>query len=120
MEMKIKWASEVEKDNYPAAETYLSLIFKKEEAAKLVRKLKDAPIDEYPAKDVLRASRLPLDTSSDCLTAEKRKLEQGKKLSPILLVRDERTGTVIVADGYHRLCVTYLFKEDAQIPAKLV
>ena len=118
--MKIKWANDVRKDNYPAAASYLTLIFKKTDALKYVRKLKKAPVEQFAAKDLLRASRLPLDTSSDCLKAEKRKIKQGQKLSPILLVRDERTGTLIVADGYHRLCVTYLFTEDAMVPAKLV
>jgi hypothetical protein len=118
--MKIKWASQVDKDDFPAAETYLSLIFEKADAIKLVKKLKKSPIEEFPAKDILRASRLSLDSSSDSLTAEKRKVEQGKQLSPILLVRDERNGTLIIADGYHRLCVTCLFTEDAKVPAKII
>lgn len=118
--MKIKWASQVAKDDFPAAEAYLSLIFPKADALKLVRKLKKAPLEEFAAKDILRASRLPLDTSSDSLTAEKQKVEQGKHLSPILLVRHERTGNVIIADGYHRVCVTCLFTEDAKVPAKIV
>jgi hypothetical protein len=118
--MKIKWAQDVDKDNYPAAESYLSLIFKKENAAQFVRELRRAPIVQFEAKDVLRASRLPIDRSSDRLSEEKRKVLKGEKLSPILLVRDERTGTVIIADGFHRLCVTYIFTEDAKVPAKIV
>ena len=52
--MKIKWALEVDKDDFPA---YLSLIFNKVDALKLVRKLKKAPLEEFAAKDILRASR---------------------------------------------------------------
>lgn len=69
--MKTKWAPEVDKDDFPVAEAYLSLIFNKVDALKLVCKLKKAPLEEFAPKDIIRASRLPLDTSSDSLTAEK-------------------------------------------------
>ena len=118
--MKIKWASDVAKQDYPAAEMYLTLLFRKAEVTRLLKMLKKAPIEFFAAKDVLRAARLRPDTSSDSLTEEKRKVEQGEKLSPILLVRDERNGRLIIADGYHRVCVTYLFTEVARVPVKLV
>ncbi len=41
-------------------------------------------------------------------------------LSPLLLVRDELNGLVIIADGYHRLCAIYRFDEDAMIFCKIV
>ncbi len=43
-----------------------------------------------------------------------------KKLSPLLLVRDSRTGRVIIADGYHRIRAAYSLDEDASIPCKIV
>jgi hypothetical protein len=48
------------------------------------------------------------------------KIVAGKKLSPILLVRDAKSTRVIIADGYHRLCALYTFDEDAVIPCKIV
>jgi hypothetical protein len=32
----------------------------------------------------------------------------------------KRTGKLIIADGYHRLCAVYKFDEDAMIPRKIV
>jgi hypothetical protein len=118
--MKIKWASDVAKQDYPAAERYLTLLFKKAEVERLLKRLRSAAIESFAAKDVLRAAGLEADMSSDSLTKEKRKVESGEKLSPILLVRDERNGRLIIADGYHRVCVTYLFSEESKVPVKLV
>ena len=39
---------------------------------------------------------------------------------PLLLLRDEPNGKVVIADGYHRLCAAYGFDEDALIPCKIV
>jgi hypothetical protein len=44
------------------------------------------------------------------------KVKKGKKLSPILLVRD---GKLIVADGYHRLCSIYYLSEDLEVPCRV-
>jgi hypothetical protein len=52
--------------------------------------------------------------------ADRRKIRAGRKLSPLLLVRDTRNGKVVIADGYHRLCAVYGFAEDALIPCKIV
>ena len=45
---------------------------------------------------------------------------RNEKLSPLLLYRDKTNGTLIIADGYHRLCAVYKFDEDAMIPCKIV
>jgi hypothetical protein len=42
------------------------------------------------------------------------------RLSPLLLVRDEKNGRVVIADGYHRLCAVYEIDEDAWVPCKIV
>jgi hypothetical protein len=36
------------------------------------------------------------------------------------LVRDEASGKVVIADGYHRLCAIYSFDEDALIHCKII
>ena len=50
----------------------------------------------------------------------RKKIKQGIPLSPILLVRDEMQGRVVVADGYHRLCAVYEVNEDVWIPCRIV
>jgi disulfide oxidoreductase YuzD len=49
-----------------------------------------------------------------------RKIKTGDHISPLLLVRDQVNGKVVIADGYHRLCAVYRYDEDALIPCKIV
>jgi len=115
------WRSDVEDHDYPAAASYLSLLFSSKRVARLVAQLRDAPIIEFKAKDIFRASQLSLlGVSNLHVERDRKKIREGTKLSPILLVRDRITRTVIVADGYHRLCAVYGFDEDALIPCKIV
>jgi hypothetical protein len=50
------------------------------------------------------------------------KIADAKALSPILLVRgDFRTANPLqIADGYHRVCASYLTDENTPIPCRLV
>ncbi|QNK64731.1 hypothetical protein H7F33_09740 [Pedobacter sp. PAMC26386] len=119
MKESIKWIKDPEEHDYPAASSYLSLIYKDSE--KFVKLLKTAPIVEFKAKDVFRAASLPMLTKENSHVAENIvKIKKGTKLSPILLVRDSPNGKVIIADGYHRMCAVYTFNEDAVIPCKIV
>jgi hypothetical protein len=121
MHAQIKWSKRPDKKEYAAAETYLSLVFSKREASKLVKKLKEAQTTKYHAKDILRASALPLLPPRDSLVKEAhKKILAGKRISPLLLVRYVPTGRVILADGYHRLCSVYSIDEDAELPCKIV
>lgn len=107
--------------DYPAAASYLSLIFAAKRAAALVEALREAPITTFKAKDIFRAAQLSLlGVSNLHVERDRQNIRSGKMLSPILLVRDRRTRKVIVADGYHRLCAVYGFDEDALIPCKIV
>lgn len=118
---QIGWLAEPESHDYPAARSYLSLILKPGEAKAAVAKLKQARVTEYAAKDLFRASRLPLlDLSNSHVEKDKSRIDAGEKLSPLLLYRDRRNGRLVIADGYHRLCAVYHFDEDAMIPAKIV
>jgi hypothetical protein len=86
-----------------------------------VRRLKRAPVTAFKAKDIFRASGLSLlGVSNHHVERDRRKILGGKKLSPLLLVRDTVHGKLIIADGYHRLCAVYQFDEDAWIPCKIV
>ena len=117
----IKWLKEPESHDYPAAKSYLSLLYDEDSAKATVKKLKDAPISQFKAKDIFRASGLSLlGISNSHVEKDKSKIESGKELSPLLLVRDSKLGKVIIADGYHRLCSVYLIDEDADIPCKIV
>jgi disulfide oxidoreductase YuzD len=118
---KLRWLPEPEEHNYPAARSYLGLIFDDKKAAQLVRALEEARMTEFKSKDIFRASTLSLlGVSNSHVQKDIKKIAAGKKLSPILLVRDTKSTKVIIADGYHRLCAIYTFDEDAVIPCKIV
>ncbi len=119
--VNIKWLSGPQKQDYPSALSYLSLIYKESAAKAFVKKLKRAPISEFKAKDIFRASRLSLlGISNAHVEKDQRKIKSGQGLSPLLLIRDSDNGKVVIADGYHRLCAVYAFDEDAVIPCKIV
>jgi hypothetical protein len=113
------WKDEPEEQDYPAAESYLSLLIDPGEAAKLVKALQSASkLTHYKAKDILRASRLPLlPEDNKHVASDLNKVKSGKKLSPVLLVRGE---PLQVADGYHRVCASYHIDENADIPCRIV
>ena len=118
---KIQWLPEPEDKDYPSAQSYLSLLHTETETIGLVRKLKDAKVIQFKAKDIFRASGLSLlGVSNSHVTKDQQKIKDGKSLSPLLLVRDPQNGKVIIADGYHRLCAVYSFDEDQTIPCKIV
>jgi disulfide oxidoreductase YuzD len=120
-QIEIKWLSEPEGKDYPAAESYLSLLYDEKTAKVIVSKLKTAPASQFNSKDIFRASMLSLlGVSNSHIEKDRKKIEAGKPLSPILLVRDERNGKVIIADGYHRMCAVYSFNEDELIHCKIV
>ena len=118
---EIQWLSEPEEHNYPAALSYLALVYDEKTAAAIVAKLGSAPMSTFKAKDVFRASRLSLlGVSNAHVEKDRGKIQSGQKLSPLLLVRDAAQGKVVIADGYHRLCAVYSYDEDAVIPCKIV
>jgi hypothetical protein len=87
----------------------------------LSRSSKKAQVLQFKAKDIFRASGLPLlGINNSHVKADQKRLVAGKKLSPLLLVRQASSGKVIIADGYHRLCAAYSLDEDASIPCKIV
>jgi hypothetical protein len=121
MPLKIKWSSKPKEHDYPAALSYLTLIYDEKTAASWVSKLKKAPMAEFKAKDIFRASRLSLlGVSNSHVKTDRTKIKSGCKVSPLLLVRDAANGKVVIADGYHRICAVYTFDEDAVIPCKIV
>src|SRR6266550_2353179 len=119
--VEIMWLGEPEEHNYPAAQSYLRLLFDEATADAVVAKLRKAPISQFKAKDIFRASGLSLlGISNAHVEKDRKKIEDGRELSPLLLVRDAAHGKVVIADGYHRLCAVYSVDEDAEIPCKIV
>ena len=118
---KIKWLPDAEDHDYPAAESFLRLIYREDRVARMVARLRRAPIVQFKAKDIFISSELPLlGVSNSHVEMNRKKIRKGKSLSPILLVRDEKNGKVVIADGYHRLCAIYELDEDALIQCKIV
>ena len=116
----VKWFDAPQEHDYPAATSYLSLLLPPDQVDALVKRLREAPPASFKAKDVFRASGLPLLGISNLhLERDKEKIGAGEQLSPILLVRDVAHGRVIVADGYHRLCAVYAVDEDCAIPCRI-
>jgi hypothetical protein len=61
-----------------------------------------------------------LGVSDSHVEKDRVKIRKGQSLSPILLVRDEQNGKVVIADGYHRLCAIYGYDEDSWIRCQIV
>jgi hypothetical protein len=119
--VEVKWLSEPEEHDYPAALAYLTLLYDEQKAATYLDKLKHVPVSEFKAKDIFRASGLSLlGISNAHVEKDQQKIQAGRALSPLLLVRDTVNGKVVIADGYHRLCAVYSCDEDAVIPCKIV
>jgi hypothetical protein len=118
---KIRWLPEPEEKNYPAATSYLNLLFDDVTVITLINKLKKAPITQFKAKDIFRASGLSLlGVSNSHVDKNRAKIKDEVPLSPILLVRDREYRKVIIADGYHRMCAVYSYNEDEMIPCKII
>jgi disulfide oxidoreductase YuzD len=117
----INWLDDVEEHDYPEAESYLLLVYGASEVTKIIARLRSEKIVKFKAKDIFRASQLSiLGISNSHIEKDRKKIKNGTPLSPLLLVRDEKNGKVVIADGYHRLCAIYGFDEDAWISCKIV
>jgi len=112
------WEAKPAKEDYVAAQDYLSLLFGEAETKSLVHKLRQAPTIQHEGKDLLRASQTHLlDRDNPHVSADLKKIKKGKKLSPVLLVRgDARNGvTLTIADGQHRICASWHWDENAPV-----
>ena len=117
------WKDESDEHDYPAAANYLSLLTDPELAKKTAATFKKSAISKYLAKDLLRATRLPLLPIENLhVKADLRKVRKGHLLSPVLLVRGEvqLDRPLIIADGYHRVCASYYLDENAEVLCHIV
>jgi hypothetical protein len=121
--MEVKWLDEPEAHDYEAAADYLSLVADQDLVDKTVAAMRcETPLFRK-AKDILRAADLALlPPSNPHVKSDLEKIHAGKHLSPILLVRgDAADGARLqIADGYHRVCASYVTDENTAIPCRLV
>ena len=118
-----RWKAEPEEHDFPAALDYLSLLLKPEMASRLVESLRSAEGTARKARDLLRASGLPmLPVSNAEVSSDLKKVKRGIKLSPVLLVRGDaaKSRPLIIADGYHRVCASYSIDPEIDIPCRIV
>ena len=121
--MAVKWLDGPEAHDYDAAAAYLSMLADNDAVDKTVAALKAAKPVYQKAKDILRAAGLKLLPETNAhVRLDLAKISDGTKLSPILLVRGSAVGgyALQIADGYHRVCASYLTYENTNIPCHLV
>lgn len=117
------WLDQPEDHDYPAAESYLSLLLPPAGVARIVKALRAAEVEQFAAKDLLRAARLaPLDEKDPHVAHDIAKVKDKKALSPVLLVRGVigRDMPLTIADGYHRICAVWHLEPNTVVPAKII
>lgn len=119
--IEIKWFDTPELHDYDASFDYMRLIFDEKTCNKIIEDLKNAPMTSFKAKDIFRASGLSLaDASNFHVKKNLKKMKNGEKMVPILLVRDSKHGKVHISDGFHRLSAVWTLSEDINIPCKII
>jgi hypothetical protein len=119
---EIIWKQEPDPHDYPAAASYLSLVAVPDLVNLTVAALKAAPVGHFKAKDILRSSQLLLLPADNAhVAADLAKVSNGRRLSPVLLVRGALTRgfPLQIADGYHRVCASYHLDENTDIPCRI-
>jgi hypothetical protein len=100
--IEIKWLADIKDHDYPAAVSYLSLLYDEASVEKYVDQLRKAPMSKFKAKDICRASGLSLlGISNSHVEHDRQKVLAGQSLSPLLLMRAKSNQAVGIADGYH-------------------
>ena len=120
---RLSWKKKPEEEDYAGALSFLSLILPAAKSEKLVTSLRKAKTTDYTAKDLLRASDLPLLSREEPhVDDDLKKINKGKPLAPVLLLRGDVSKGIplIVADGYHRICAICYYDESAPIPCRIV
>lgn len=117
------WRKKPLEKDLAGALSFLLLICPPTRARALVGALRRAATEERTAKDLLRASRLPLLPREDPhVKLDLKSIDKRKPLAPVLLVAGDaaRNIPLTVADGYHRICAVYHHDEEAPIACRLV
>lgn len=114
----VRWKKDVVAHDFDAAEAFLSIRLNPDKARRLVSRLKQAPVTDRRANDILRASgRDPLPLTDPGELHDQTKVAAGKKLSPILVVSFDDGAEI--ADGYHRVSLAYALDPFGTVPLRL-
>ena len=120
---ELTWRRAPQSDDYRAALSYLSLVYPMRHARQLVSKLRRAKTVTHAAKDLLRASNLPLLQRDDSHVGhDLQRIHKGKSISAVLLIQGDASQglPLVVADGYHRICAICYYDEDAPVACRIV
>ena len=117
------WKKAPDEDDLKGAYAYLCLLMPPAKARALVKEMRVAKRSVFQVKDLLRAAGeplLPADTSN--VHEHIVELRAEKRLSPVLLVRGDAhaSRTLIIADGYHRICASYHVDETQDVDCRIV
>jgi len=113
------WKDVPDHHDFRAAWSYLSQHFTPLTALNMHNALTKGAMTTRPAKDIIRASMLRVLPPSDPKVQHNlKKIADGKKLSPVLLVVTD--GKTFIADGFHRCCAIYNLNYDDQVPCIMV
>jgi hypothetical protein len=116
---KVAWSKRPLAQDFAGAAQYLDLIYKSATVRTIVKNYRRAVPKPFAAKDLLRASGLPLLPRDDVqVVGDLKRIRKGKPLAPILLVRGDASSSIPlnIADGYHRICAICYFDETAPVP----
>jgi hypothetical protein len=114
----IRWKKDVVAHDFDAAEAFLSIRLNPAKAKELVKRLRDAPLTERRANDILRASgHDPLPLNDPGVLRDLVHVVAGEKLSPVLVVSFDDGAEI--ADGYHRVSLTYALDPFGVVPVRI-
>jgi hypothetical protein len=119
----VRWFDRIQDHDFAAAGEYLSLVMPPQDAERYRQLLAAAAhtIQQFKAKDILRASGLPvLPRGNVHVAKDLAKIAKGQKISPVLLVRGNWTRPLLIADGYHRCCAVEHYSEDEPVACVLI
>lgn len=119
---RLNWRRHPVATDLTAASRFLALVNTPSQTTDLLRALRRSEVAHHAAKDLLRASRLPLlPRDEPQVAADLKRVRKGKALSPVLLVAGDMAAGIplTVADGYHRICAVCYFDEDAPVACRV-
>ena len=77
-------------------------------------------MSEYPAKDILRASRTAMsEVAAFDWSRHQQQIRDGEAPGPILIVRQNDGSGLIIADGFRRMCALFVEDELIKVPCKI-
>ena len=120
---EIRWTDVPRKKDFESARAFLTLTLPEDAVDRVVARLSQAPTIRHQPKDLERASGMKLLPPDDPVVSSKpRRSRKGRPLSPVLLVRGrlDRDRSLVIADGFHRICASYHVNRKALIPCRLV